>query len=151
MANLQKILGLCVCAVLLLGCEKPDQHPIIGTFVGNSENTFGLVLSELRFEDDGTFVWTRTYVGLKEIMEERNPDHEWGDIGLEIIGEYSITNDEIILSPEESNQLYGADDVGEPMFPVFKAGEKYFHTYYFEGTDLILLSDASEEIVFKRK
>ncbi len=151
MAILKKLLAIFIFAVLLQACEKPIQHPIVGTWEGNSENSLGPVISELKFEDDRTFVWTRRFVGLKEIMEERNPDNDWDDIGIEIIGKYTITNDEIILSPEKSNEFYGADDFGESMFPVFEEGKKYIHPYYFEGPDLILISDTGEEIAFKRQ
>ena len=151
MAILKKLSTIFFCAVLLQACEEPIHHPIVGTWEGNSENSFGSVISELKFEEDRSFVWKRTFVGLKEIMEERNPDHNWDDIGIEIIGKFTISNDEITLSPEKSNEFYGSSDFGASMFPVFKEGETYIHPYYIEGTDLILLSDSGEEIVFKRQ
>ena len=151
MAILKKILAVVIFAALLQACEEPIQHPILGTWEGNSENSLGPVVSELKFKDDRTFVWKRTFIGLKEIMEERNPDHDWGDIGLEIIGKFTVTNDEITLSPEKSNEFYGTEDFGESMFPVFEEGRKYIHPYYFEGTELILISDTGEEISFERQ
>ena len=152
MTAIRQPLLILVLGVLLQACEKPDHHPIIGTWEGNSENTFGLVTNVLTFEDDGTYSWKQIYVGLKEIMEERSPDIDWGDFGFEIIGKYALVNDEITLTPQEGNQLYGGEYVeGGPMFPIFEEGYDYIHTYYFAGADLIINGDTGEDITFKKK
>ena len=138
--------------MLLIACEEPDRHPIVGAWEGSSDSSLGEVINLLTFEDDDTYSWRQTYAGLKEIMEKRNPDIDWGDIGIETIGKFQITSDEVILTPKEGNQLYGGEELeGGPMFPLFEEGFDYIHSYYFEDNYLIISAVSGEDILLERK
>ncbi len=134
---------------MIQACDEPIQDPIVGTWEGDSENQFGLVIHNLKIEDDGTYTWRQSYIGLKGIFEERNPDMEWGELGFVINGEFTIAEDEIVLSPQDSELFHGSDAFGG--WPVFEKGYDYVHPYHFEGADLIMAGDADEPITFKRQ
>lgn len=95
MATLRKLTPFLFCAALLQACSDPIQHPIIGTWEGNSENIFGLEVNKLTFSDDGTYRWTQSYIGLEETMEHRRPEFDWGEVGYEIAGKFKITEGDL--------------------------------------------------------
>jgi hypothetical protein len=86
MTTIKHLLVTLFLGMFLAACEKPVQHPIVGSWEGSSDSSIGEVVNFLTFEGDGTYSWKQVYAGLKEIMEKRSPDIDWSDMGVETTG-----------------------------------------------------------------
>lgn len=148
MATLRKLTPFLFCAALLQACSDPIQHPIIGTWEGNSENIFGLEVNKLTFSDDGTYRWTQSYIGLEETMEHRRPEFDWGEVGYEIAGKFKITEGGVILVPTKIEMFLAKESFDN--WPTVKTGHEYLSPYYLEGAELPLVDDRDRQIAFRR-
>ena len=152
MTTIKHLLVTLFLGMFLAACEKPVQHPIVGSWEGSSDSSIGEVINFLTFKGDGTYSWKQVYAGLKEIMEKRSPDIDWSDMGVETTGKFKVLNEEVILSPQESSQHYGGEELeGGPMFPLFEEGYDYTHSYYIEDKYLIFSGASGEDIVLERQ
>ena len=148
MATLLKLMAFLLCAALLQACNDPIQHPVIGNWEGESENIFGLELNKLTFSNDGTYHWTQLYTGLKETMEHRSPETDWGEVGYKVVGKFKITEGGVTFVPKKI-EMFLANETFD-SWPMVKIGHEYLSPYYFEDTELILIDDRDRQIAFRR-
>lgn len=145
--------GLMIAAACLLssaGCSDEVESPIVGIWKNVSPSQFGRAISHYEFRADGTYSWKVEFPDFDRVAgEQMYPFVFAGLMSMLVSGKYSITEEELVLSPEQIDGLLAGDRNAKQPSSI----EEYDYVYPYEFKDetLLLYVEGTEPSVYTRE
>ena len=149
MSILRKSQLLFICVFLFVGCSNSKENPIIGTWENISSSQFGRAYTLIEFRSDGTYTQKIGFPDFERLAREKYYTYAFADmLSAIIIGRYTLTADELVLSPQKLEgpitRLQRAKDA--PAIDEFD----HIYPYEFEDTTLILFDERAKPLRYNR-
>ncbi len=147
------LFGSIIAAASLLssaGCSNEAQSPIVGAWKNVSPSQFGRAVSHYEFRADGTYTWKVEFPDFDRVAREQMyPFVFAGLITTLARGNYSITQEELVLSPEQVDGLLTGDRDGKRSSSI--EAYDYIYPYEFKDETLLLYVEATKPVVYTRQ